>query len=83
MESPSHGYSLLEDNDRVLDSHCLPGSGILNWKELARWLPMKIYKDFLTPEVFSKDQKNESLKAFMASVCQSVEWFYTLLQEED
>jgi sugar phosphate isomerase/epimerase len=72
----------LGDNDGVLDRHWLPGLGILSWKEIARWLPMKTYKGSLTLEVFSKDQERESASVFMASAYQSIQWLYNLLEGE-
>jgi sugar phosphate isomerase/epimerase len=72
----------LGDNDGVVDRHWLPGLGILDWKEIARRLPMKTYKGSLTLEVFSKDQERESASDFMVSACQSIQWFQSLLQGE-
>ncbi len=73
----------LGDNDGLLDRHWLPGLGILDWKEITRWLPMKTYNGSLTLEVFSKDQENELPQAFMASAYQSIQWVHKLLQGED
>lgn len=72
----------LADNDGVQDRHWLPGLGILNWKEIARSLPLKTYKGSLTLEVFSKDQEKESASDFMASAYQSIQWLDSLLQGE-
>jgi len=72
----------LGDNDGVVDRHWLPGLGILDWKEIARWLPMKTFQGSLTLEVFSKDQEKESASDFMASAYQSIQWFQSLLQGE-
>lgn len=72
----------LGDNDGVFDRHWLPGLGVLNWKEIACWPPLKTYKGSLTLEVFSKNQEKESPSAFMASAYVSIKWFHTLLKEE-
>lgn len=72
----------LGDNDGVFDRHWLPGLGVIDWKEIAHWLPIKSYKGSLMLEVFSKDQEKESASAFMASAYQYINWFYTLLEGE-
>lgn len=70
----------LGDNDGSMDRHWLPGSGILNWREIAGWLPMKSYDGALNLEVFSKDQEHETAQDFMTSAYQSIQWFNDLLQ---
>jgi sugar phosphate isomerase/epimerase len=72
----------LGDNDGVHDRHWLPGLGILNWKEITRWFPVKTYQGSLTLEVFPKDQENEPAPDFIASAYQSIERLYNLLQGE-
>lgn len=72
----------LGDNDGVLDRHWLPGLGVLNWKEITCWSPMKTYKGSLTLEVFSKNQEKESPSTFMTLAYQSITWLHNLLKGE-
>lgn len=70
----------LGDNDGAMDRHWLPGSGILNWREIAGWLPMTSYDGALNLEVFSKDPEHETAQDFMTSAYQSIQWLNDLLQ---
>jgi sugar phosphate isomerase/epimerase len=70
----------LGDNDGLMDRHWLPGSGILNWMEIAHSLPMRTYEGSFMLEVFSKDQENESAQDFLASSYRSILWLYKLVQ---